>query len=230
MLKQLVLLGIIMTVFNGSVKAQAHIHESFDTLDNWKTSSFPSVEKQTDYTVQNGILICSSNASSSLLKHSITFDPNKTPIITWKWKVENTIEFGNIKKKDLEDLPIRLYVVFDYEESVANWFDRLLAKIFKTLYNEIPPRDSIAYVWANKDHQQNFVRSKYTNKLAMIPVDSGSDKLNTWQEYSRNILDDYTMTFDRKISPRATLAILSDSENTDGQARAYIDFITISAE
>lgn len=230
MLKQLVLFGIMMTVFMGSVKAQDTIHEPFNSLDNWETSPFPSVKNQTDYSVQNGILICSSNASSSLLKHTISFDPNKTPIIKWRWKVENTIEFGNIKKKDLEDLPVRVYIVFDYEDSVANWFDRLLAKVFKKLYNEIPPRDSIAYVWANKDHQQNFVRSKYTNKLAMIPVESGDEKLNTWQTYSRNILEDYKMTFDRKISPRATLAILSDSENTEGKAKAYIDFITVSAE
>lgn len=230
MLKQLALFGIIMTVFMGSVKAENTVHEPFNSLDNWETSPFPSVQNQTDYTNKNGVLVCSSNASSSLLKHKITFDPNETPIITWKWKVDNTIEFGNVKKKELEDLPIRLYVVFDYEESVANWFDRILAKIFKKLYGEIPPRDSIAYIWANLDHKQNFIRSEYTNKLAMIPVDFGKDELGTWKVHSRNILDDYKMTFDRKVSPKATLAILSDSENTDGTAKAYIDYVTISAE
>jgi hypothetical protein len=230
MLKQLVLFGIMMTVFTGSVKALDTIHEPFNSLDNWETSPFPSVENKTDYSIQNGVLVCSSNASSSLLKHTISFDPNKTPIITWKWKVDNTLKYGNIKERKLEDLPIRLYVVFDYEESVANWFDRILAKIFKKLYGEIPPRDSIAYVWANKDHKQNFVRSEYTNKLAMIPVDFGEEKLGTWQVHTRNILEDYKMTFDRKISPKATLAVLSDSENTEGSAKAYIDFITLSAE
>jgi hypothetical protein len=202
--------------------------EDFNTLTKWEPLEFQGVSSLTEYSVRDGVLVCKSNKSSAGLKLKQPFDPNKTPILRWRWKVTSLPENADITNKKTEDLPIRLYIIFDYDASVASRFDSILASIFLKLYDEIPPRDSMAYIWANRDHELPFLRSKYTQKLAFIPVDFGAQKIGEWQTHSRNIIEDYQMTYARQISSSATLVILCDSDNTGSSASAEIDFISLS--
>jgi hypothetical protein len=62
----------------------------------------------------------------------------------------------------------------------------------------------------------------------MIPVSAGSGMANTWQEYTVDIVRDYRQAFGQDPPAMASLAVMSDSDNTHESARAWIEYIRLS--
>jgi hypothetical protein len=61
----------------------------------------------------------------------------------------------------------------------------------------------------------------------MIPVSAGPDKAGTWQNYTVDIVRDYRTAFGHDPPATATLAVMSDADNTGEAAWAWIDYIRI---
>ena len=97
----------------------------------------------------------------------------------------------------------------------------------KTFYGRYPPDSSISYIWDNRDSGQRFIVNAYASEARMIPVSAGSGEVNTWKEYSVDILNDYRLAFGHDPPKTAKLAVMSDADNTRESARAWIDHIRL---
>ena len=169
-----------------------------------------------------------SNSASGLIRR-ITIDPADTPVLSWRWKVDNVLEKGNVRRKSGDDYPARIYVTFDFDPSDLGFGDRIKYRALKLLgYDDIPVR-AINYIWANNADETDIVPNPYTDWVQMIPVQSGADGLGTWKDQSRNVLDDYRRAFGEEPPPINGIAIMTDADNTGESATAYYGDITMSA-
>ncbi len=177
----------------------------------WETKSFAGV---TDYTVvregDRSYLKATSKAAASGLFYKIKYDPQKKPLLTWSWKVENILSEGDARSKKGDDYPARIYVVFP---SLFFWNTKVLN-----------------YIWANKLPKGEAVHSSFTSNSVMIAVQSGEDLAGEWVIETRNIYKDYIRNFGKEPPAVGAIAIMTDTDNTGQEATAYYGPISIGTE
>jgi hypothetical protein len=207
------------------------VREDFDNLDAWEELIFPKIEKHTEYAIEkqgtNSVLATSANASASGLQYRKSFKVADYPQLKWRWKVDNVYKKGNAKKKKGDDYPIRVYVTFKYDPKKASFGLRTKYGLAKRFFGEYPPHSSLNYIWANKDHKKEYIVSPYTDRSIMVALRAGDKDVGKWVTETVNIVEDYKKAFGEAPPKEASLAIMSDSDNTGEKAKAYIDFIQI---
>lgn len=204
---------------------------NFDTLADWEPLTFPKIKTHSKYTlVSEGgktILKAESRASASAIVYRRTFNIYENPRINWRWKVTQLSDIGNPKEKAGDDYPIRVYVMFQYDPARASLGERLIYNAAKVIYGKYPPHSTLNYVWTGTKIPERFVISPYTDKAYMVVLERGRGKAGQWVEESVNVLEDYRQAFGKVPPAIASLAVMSDSDNTKTNAEAYLDFIEV---
>lgn len=224
---------IVTLLFSIGYAAQSNIllKEDFNSIESWKPLKFPKIKQYTIYSILtengNSYLKAEANRSASGIIFKRIFNVFEYPLIKWRWKISNIYKKGNAKKKSGDDYPIRIYVIFKYDPPKASFIEKAIYNGAKLIYGEYPPHSSLNYIWANRVHEERIITSPYTNKSRMITIEAGPSKSGQWIDEKTNILEDYKRAFGEDPPAMASLAIMSDADNTKEHAVAYIDHITI---
>jgi len=228
------LLAAVLTLVSLSSAAVAKtvfLDERFATLDQWQPLTFPKIDRHSTYTIRpcdnTTCLQMESNNSASGLILKQTFNIYQYPILKWRWKVSNVYRKGDSATKKGDDYPARLYVVFAYDPTKAPAGKRLRYQLAKLIYGQFPPDSSISYIWDNRVTNKAFIINAYVDEARMIPVSSGTAQVNTWQEYTVDVVEDYKKAFGQEPPATASLAVMCDSDNTREAATALMQYIRI---
>ena len=116
------------------------------------------------------------------------------------------------------------YVVTDAFAALA---ERLKYTLARTLYGRYPPRNGLNYIWANRAEETGRVASPYTDQAVLIPLQQGPERAGQWVVEEVNVLADYRQAFGEEPPAEASLAVMSDGDNTGEGTSAYIDFIEV---
>jgi hypothetical protein len=174
----------------------------------WTSKSFKG---ETEYLLGQdegqACLVATSHGTASGLVYKIEYDPEKYPVITWKWKIDKIIESGDATKKSGDDYAARLYVIFPSPFFVGT--------------------KTINYIWANRLPKGTAVPSPYTKNDFMVSVESGSENTGKWLTESRNVFEDYKRYFGKSPKKVGAVAIMTDTDDTKESASAKYGPISI---
>jgi hypothetical protein len=191
----------------------------------WKPLAFKKIEKHTTYTLvkdENTMVIKAvAEASASGLTREIKINPKEYPIVQWRWKVGNILKKGDVRKKEGDDYPARIYVTFEYDASKLSLFEKTKYGTIKLLYGQYPPLGAINYIWESKSPVGTMVPNPFTDRVMMFVVESGPSKVNQWVNEERNIFEDYKKAFGQEPPMISGIAIMTDTDNTGESATAY---------
>jgi len=160
-------------------------------------------------------------SSASGLTREIKINPKEYPIVQWRWKVSNILKKGDVKRKEGDDYPARIYVTFEYDPSRLGFFDKAKYEMIRLLYGRYPPIGAINYIWESKAPEGTMVPNPYTDRVVMIVVESGESMINQWVSEERNIYEDYKKAFGQEPPMISGVAIMTDTDNTGETATAY---------
>lgn len=171
---------------------------------HWQPQHFRGIEP-TEYRLveQQGAVVLeagSRNQASGLI-HEIDLDLARYPILVWRWKVAGVIPGGNALTREGDDYAARIYVVFPH------WFR--------------PKTKSINYIWANQLPRGEVVPNPFFSNARMVAVQSGSENVGGWITQCRNVYQDYVEIFGAAPPEAGAIALMTDTDNTGGQARAW---------
>ncbi len=193
--------------------------------DGWTPLIFKKIEKQTTYRlVKDGgatVVKAVSEASASGLTRAITINLTDYPIVQWRWKVTNVLKKGTAMKQEGDDYPARLYMTFEYDADKVGFFKKAQYEAIKLLYGQYPPLSAITYIWDSALPKGTVLRSPYTERVTMIVVESGVERLNQWVSEERNVYEDYTKAFGNEPPMISGIAIMTDTDNRGESAVAY---------
>jgi hypothetical protein len=210
------------------------IREEFNDLDNWENFSFSGNKNPTQYAIVNdsnmSYLRIISQSSASGLIHNNQFDPNKFPIMSWRWRVDNLISDADGKMKSGDDYTIRIFVMFDDDSADASFWTSIRNSTIKLLYGTEPPESSLCFVWSNITYDDKYFDNPYSETVKIIPIEMGEARLKKWLTYEINIDDLYNRIFKRSCPTSAKLAIMSDTDNTESNSVAGLDYIRIRTD
>ncbi|MFZ2807861.1 MAG: DUF3047 domain-containing protein [Desulfosalsimonadaceae bacterium] len=195
--------------------------------DGWKPLVFKKIDRHTQYTLvhdsakDSTVVKAFSQASASGLIREMPIDPEKFPILKWRWKATGLYKNGDVSRKDGDDFPVRIYIAFEYNAGNVGFFEKAGFSTLKLFYGEYPPIGAITYIWENKLPIGTIAPNPFTDRVKMIVVESGGKKLNNWVDEERNIFDDYVKAFGKKPPMISGVAIMTDSDNTGESAVSY---------
>ena len=127
------------------------------------------------------------------------------------WKIENTFENINERTKEGDDYPARLYVVFS--GGLFFWQTKALN-----------------YVWSSNEEVGVSWPNAYSSNAVMIAVQSGVEKVGKWVKQKRNIREDFRRYFGRDVKEVHAVAIMTDTDDTNGNMLAYYGNIYFTSE
>jgi hypothetical protein len=200
----------------------------------WEPLTFKKIKAHTRYTLVEDaghtVLRADSNASASGLVKKMSVDPKAYPVISWSWKVSNTLAKGDVSKKSGDDYAARIYITFAENPQRLSFFQRTELAAIRLLYGETPPTAALTYVWGNHAAIGSIHPNPYTDRVQMIIVDSGPAHLNQWRSVRRNIVKDFQQAFGTPPPHISGIAVMTDTDNTGESATAWYGDITLHHE
>ena len=186
---------------------------SDNSMTEWKPKIF---NRPTAYTiVQQGdrkALKAVSRDSASGLYREIRIDLDKTPYLNWSWRIKNRLGTMDEKSQKGDDFSARVYVVIS--GGAAFWRTRALN-----------------YVWsANATKGDQWPNAFVGERAMMLALRSTSDATNQWFDEKRNVKNDLQALFGESIRYIDAVAIMTDSDNSDGEATAWYGDLYFSAQ
>jgi len=192
---------------------------------HWEPFNFKNIARHTSYQLieEDGQVVVKAvaEASASGLIRKITVDPREYPIIQWRWKVADVLTKGNIYRKEGDDCPGRIIIIFSYDSNKLDFLEKTKYEISKTLYGTYPPLATINYVWSSNEPVGLIVPNPYTDRSMIVVIESGKENLNKWVIEKRNIYADYKNAFKDEPPMISGVAIMTDTDDTGESATAY---------
>jgi hypothetical protein len=194
--------------------ARADSTYSAETVLGWTHKSFLG---NTDYslvfdeTLQQDVILAQSQQAASGLFFEEKIDLNKTPWLSWSWRIKDFPKISDERSKSGDDFAARLYVLV--KDGWGFWNTK-----------------AISYVWSEKTAAEQTWPNPFTGKKAMMlvarsgPVDAG------WVTEKRNIKDDLKKLFGKEFRYISAIAIMTDTDNSKSTASSFYANIGFSKQ
>lgn len=167
------------------------------------------------------VMHADARASASGLIHPLSLDPVRQPLLSWRWKVDQTIAGADNTQKHLEDSPVRLVVSFDGDTGRLPARERVFFNSIRVLTGQQLPYATLMYIWENRAPRGTVIPNQHTSRIRMIVAESGPGHLGTWRQISRNVVEDFRRAFGEEPGRITGVGIMTDTDNTGGQAQAW---------
>lgn len=199
--------------------------------EGWTVGSMAAAHKETEYELvhseRGGVVRARSRESTSYLARKCRVVLTEHPVLEWRWKIEDIIEEGNVHVRVQDDAPANLLVTFDYDG--LDLLHRLKIVAMHALGYDTIPKRGLIYTWANRASLHTAFPNSQVPWIYQVVVQSGSTDVGTWQTERRNVRADYRRIFGEEPPPVQRVALVTDTESTDGEVTAYYGDIVFRA-
>jgi hypothetical protein len=182
-------------------------------LDGWAEQTFEG-KQPTRYRLvrDSGVQVleadCQASASGWIRKQKI--DLERTPVLRWRWKVEQVYSGVREREKKGDDYPARVYVVLGS--------GRLLSQT-----------RSVVYVWSSAEPKGSDWPSAYTRQARVVALRTGTGGAGRWHEERRDVRADFKRFFGMDVTAVDGVAIMTDCDDTGGATRAWYGDVRFGA-
>jgi len=150
-----------------------------------------------------------SHAAASILLHTVRFNPQTYPWISWSWRVDRMVDGEDLARSSGSDAPGRVYVYFN------TW--------------GLPwQKRSVDYVWSALLPVGRIVPSPFSPASKLLIADGGRAAVGQWRTVERNLVEDYTRCFGSRPPDVVAIGIMSDTDSTGHETLAYYSQLQIS--
>ena len=179
-------------------------------LADWQSKPFQGMTSYRLVT-QDGrqVLEAESQRAASGLVREIRVDLEKLPTLNWSWRVNDVLSGIDERTKAGDDYPARVYVIVS--GGVAFWRTRTLI-----------------YVWSSRQPAGSTWENAFTGNARVMALRSG--KATGWETEKRDVRADFKTCFNDEISFIDAVAIMTDTDNSQQEAKAWYGDIFFSSE
>lgn len=180
-------------------------------LSGWESKEFDG-ETRYQLIMLEGerVLQAQSDASASGLYKRQRIDLFETPYLNWRWRIEKRPSGLPEREKSGDDYAARVYVVLS-----GGW------AFWKTR--------AINYVWSGSQRKESVWPNAFAGDNAMMmALRDPEDRLATWHVERRNVLKDLQSLYGEQIRYIDAVAIMTDTDNSRGAAKAVYGDIYFS--
>lgn len=167
------------------------------------------------------VLRAQARSSASGLYREIQVDPRRHPILAWSWRVDAPVPGADPRQRAGEDAPARILVAFTGDRDKLDFAERTNMALAKALSGQQLPYATLMYVWSDRLPVGTVVPNPHTRRIQMVVAAGGPPRPGAWTDIERNVLEDYRRAFGEEPGDVYAVGVMTDTDNTAGEAVAY---------
>jgi hypothetical protein len=192
----------------------------------WAPLRFRSVPRQTNYTPipgGHGVRAEADCAASALVLPLEAIDLDRTPVLRWRWHVEQTLEIEDERIREGDDFAARVYLMFRFEPDRASFFERARQRLGSRLFGTEMPGSVLSFVWTSGEAPGSRWTNPFAAETKMIALARG--EASDWRDEAVDVVAEYRRTYAHGPPAPLALGIMTDTDNACQHATArYADF------
>lgn len=192
----------------------------------WAPLRFRSVQRHTIYTPIPGGLGVRAEAdcaASALVLPLDAIDLALTPVLRWRWHVEQPLEIEDERIRDGDDFAARVYLMFRFEPQRASFFERARQRLGSRLFGSEMPGSVLSFVWTSREAPGSRWTNPFASESKMIALAQGG--ASEWRNEAVDVVAEYRRTYAHDPPATLALGIMTDTDNACQHATArYADF------
>ena len=209
------------------------------TADNpaspWRVVGLPRQTKPfTRFSVQmldgQRALRVEAQASYGNLVHALDPAPEPARRLAWRWRLDEPNPAADLRRKDLDDSPIKVCALFDLPNSALPFVERQVLRLARLRSGEDLPSAVLCYVWDSRLPSGTVLDNAFSRRIRVIVLRGADAPLRTWVSEQRDIAADFLRLFgdEAKMLPALVgVAVGADADNTQGRSLAWLGSITL---
>jgi hypothetical protein len=216
-----------------NTSAWAREFEGFKNVVHWDHVRFGN-QKPTRYspTVHQGrpAVLAESDGGNSTLRLQLV--PPQSVDASWlhfAWQIPALNEKADLRNADIDDAVVRVILAFDGDRDRMSARDHMLSELAQLVTGEQLPYATLMYVWDNRYPVGSVIPNPHTQRIRKLVVESGPQRLNRWVDVERDIKADYRSAFGEDPGLLTSIGVMTDSNNTGENVRAWFGSIKLSA-
>ena len=193
--------------------------------NGWNFYRIAPFKKNTVYRLENyqGRTVLSANSKTSASGLAVKLRPRQASNLwlQWEWKAINPIVNADNADAYADDAPLRILVAFDGNKSKLPLKEKMTFEMANLISGQEMPYATLMYIWSGKSPVDAIIPNAHTSRIKMIVVDSGWDSLDQWHNHQRDLAADYKRAYGESPGEVIGIALLTDTDNTKSEVRAY---------
>jgi len=167
------------------------------------------------------VVAASADASASMLRQPVRVESADLGMIEFSWMVPSLIELADMAVRQTDDSPVRVVLAFEGDRSKFSMKNAMLSELSLTITGEPLPYATLMYVWCNTCTTDTVITNPRTDRIRKMVVESGTNGLNSWLSYGRNVRADFEKAFGEAPGALVGIGIMTDTDNTQTKTRAW---------
>jgi hypothetical protein len=199
----------------------------------WEVLNFPGKARTEFVQVRKDgrdAVMALARSSVSMKRLRLDVPPESLGAVRFSWMVPQLIEQADMARRDLDDSPARIVLVFDGDRSRFTPAEAMMSELARTLTGEEMPYATLMYVWCNRRAPGEVITNPRTSRIRKVVVESGAANLGRWLDYERDVRADYIRAFGEPPGALRGVALMTDSDNTRSVTRAWYGAVRLSAQ
>lgn len=185
----------------------------------------------TDYRVVDTdagrVLAAEAHQGGSGLYRKIRIDPKQNPVLEWRWRVPPREESDSPLAVASRASPmLRISLAFDGDAAKLDFDDRAKLRLAKVLTVNGLPYASLLYVWMHGVPAESVLHSPHTDRVRMLVVQSGEQRVGEWVTIRRNVLEDYRRAYGEEPGDVVAVGLMTDPGDDGSSRRGFYGDIT----
>jgi hypothetical protein len=204
--------------------AQGGLHFRPQDKAQWEVVTLPGKLRtafKLDKRGQRSALLADAQSSASMLRQRLNIPAAQLGRLRFDWQVESLMSQADMSVRERGDSPVRLILAFDGDRSRFSAKNAMLSELTRALTGEDMPYATLMYVWSNHHPVDSVIVNPRTDRVRKWVLESGPQHLKQWRHYQRDIRADFEKAFGEPPGNLMALAIMTDSDNTQSQVRAW---------
>lgn len=191
--------------------------------EGWREMAFRDKAPNAFALDPDGTIRVESRASVSVIWRELTADPTVTPILRWRWRIDEAVPPTDLSRKGGDDRSLAVYVAFVYEPARANFLERSVRAILESLAGEELPGRLLTYVWGGDGRTAGWFDNPYLPAGNRVRVLRGiGEPIGAWREERVDVRSDFRAAFGEEPPKVVRVGVSADSDDTGTAARARI--------
>ena len=170
---------------------------------------------------QRQVLQADAQSSASMLRQRLNVPAERLGRLQFEWQVENLLEGANMAEINQGDSPVRLILAFEGDRSRFSAKNAMLSDLTEAITGEPMPYATLMYVWSNHQAVESVIVHPRTDRVRKLVVESGPQQVKQWRQYRRNLRADFERAYGEAPGALVAIAVMTDSDNTRSQVRAW---------
>lgn len=173
----------------------------------------------------DAVLEADAPEGGSALWRMIRIDPHAHPVLEWRWLVPLEAE-SRLELSSASSPLARLSLGFHGDVNKLDFDDRAKLRLAMLLTANGLPYASLMYVWMLDVPVETVIRSPWTDRVRMIVVESGAQRVGQWVSVRRNVLEDYRRAFGEEANDIVGVGVMTDPGDDYSRRRGFYGDIT----